>query len=327
MADKEVVNFYGKWVQLLAEHEKTIVVKHWDGFQFLCMHLPNGVVGGVEEHLVRLIKRYISQPSSFTPGQLTGEVNQIISLISQKLFLHQGQKVPVDARGFYNETIAPNSPQQVPNPIKSEVDASSLQKIVEEEERKKKMEQEKKDEELARQLMREERGDYEEEGDDQEDEEAGKIPCKYGRSCYRKNPDHLRQYSHPPKYQPTSTAPAPYKSYNANNGSEELTDEDEDRSIDDSHEEASEEEEFYPGSQDNSFDAEAPLNARNNFSSDFVSGFVPGASNLFSHQAKAALQSVQAIFPFAPQDIIATVLQSCNNDVSAACDRIADMGL
>ena len=106
MADKEVVNFYGKWVQLLAEHEKTIVVKHWDGFQFLCMHLPNGVVGGVEEHLVRLVKRYISQPSSFTPGQLTGEVNQVISLISQKLFLHQGQKVPVDARGFYNELIA-----------------------------------------------------------------------------------------------------------------------------------------------------------------------------------------------------------------------------
>lgn len=203
-----------------------------------------------------------------------------------------------------NETGS-NPPQQVPNPLKSEADPRALQRIVEEEERKKKLEQEKKDEELARQLMREERGDYEDEGED--DDEMGapsKIPCKYGSACYRKNPDHLRQYSHPPKSQSTST-PA-YQSYSHQSG--DLTDEDEDRSIDDSHEEASEDEEFYPGSQDTSFEVEPQSNARNTFSSDFVSGYVPGVSNLFAHQAKAALQSVQAIFPFAPPDIIATVL-------------------
>lgn len=26
---------------------------------------------------------------------------------------------------------------------------------------------------------------------------ASKPTCKYGASCYRKNPDHLKQYSHP----------------------------------------------------------------------------------------------------------------------------------
>ncbi len=25
------------------------------------------------------------------------------------------------------------------------------------------------------------------------------TPCKYGAKCYRKNPDHLKQFSHPPK--------------------------------------------------------------------------------------------------------------------------------
>ena len=26
---------------------------------------------------------------------------------------------------------------------------------------------------------------------------ASKPVCKYGASCYRKNPDHIKQYSHP----------------------------------------------------------------------------------------------------------------------------------
>ena len=33
-----------------------------------------------------------------------------------------------------------------------------------------------------------------------------KPPCKYGSRCYRKNPEHLRQYSHPITLPPTATA-------------------------------------------------------------------------------------------------------------------------
>ena len=32
--------------------------------------------------------------------------------------------------------------------------------------------------------------------------DGGKPVCKYGASCYRKNPDHLKRYSHPAKHQP-----------------------------------------------------------------------------------------------------------------------------
>ena len=29
--------------------------------------------------------------------------------------------------------------------------------------------------------------------------EASKPPCRFGKACYRRNPDHLREFSHPPK--------------------------------------------------------------------------------------------------------------------------------
>jgi hypothetical protein len=37
------------------------------------------------------------------------------------------------------------------------------------------------------------------------------IPCKYGADCYRKNPDHLKKFSHPPKdaAQPQKAPPSP----------------------------------------------------------------------------------------------------------------------
>ena len=30
---------------------------------------------------------------------------------------------------------------------------------------------------------------------------ASKPVCKYGASCYRKNPDHFKQYSHPGRHE------------------------------------------------------------------------------------------------------------------------------
>jgi hypothetical protein len=42
---------------------------------------------------------------------------------------------------------------------------------------------------------------------DQDDEESDlPPPCKYGANCYRKNPEHLKEFSHPPK-PGTQTAP------------------------------------------------------------------------------------------------------------------------
>ncbi len=29
-----------------------------------------------------------------------------------------------------------------------------------------------------------------------------RVPCKYGTSCYRKNPDHFSHFSHPPSLTP-----------------------------------------------------------------------------------------------------------------------------
>jgi hypothetical protein len=47
----------------------------------------------------------------------------------------------------------------------------------------------------------------EEDKTDQDDEESElPPPCKYGANCYRKNPEHLKEFSHPPK-PGTQTAP------------------------------------------------------------------------------------------------------------------------
>ncbi|KAF9954898.1 hypothetical protein BGZ70_010424 [Mortierella alpina] len=35
--------------------------------------------------------------------------------------------------------------------------------------------------------------------DDADDSDSKQEPCRYGASCYRRNPDHLKQYSHPHK--------------------------------------------------------------------------------------------------------------------------------
>jgi hypothetical protein len=41
--------------------------------------------------------------------------------------------------------------------------------------------------------------DFGEEGDDDDDDDDGdsRPVCRYGKACYRKNPDHFKQFKHP----------------------------------------------------------------------------------------------------------------------------------
>ncbi|KAF9912855.1 hypothetical protein EC991_008721 [Linnemannia zychae] len=52
---------------------------------------------------------------------------------------------------------------------------------------------------LSRKRQLQQKTDKSDDSDDDSTNASNQQPCKYGASCYRRNPDHLKQYSHPHK--------------------------------------------------------------------------------------------------------------------------------
>ena len=239
--DVQISSFYKKWVDILSK-SSNVTTKQWHGHTFLCTPLPNGFLGGLEEQVHLFVSQYLANPQSCSPGQLTKYIEECLNSLSQERAKHSTNAV--DKYGFFNEKIEQRqdtTTSQQKEELTDEEIARQLQKQFDTETANI-ISQELHDEEYAENLVLRETTTP-----------ANrftclstppKTPCRYGHSCYRKNPSHFEEFSHPPGFS--------YPSSTFDDDDEIIEEEDEmddSVSIEDSRSEEEEiDEDYYPSS-------------------------------------------------------------------------------
>jgi len=202
--DVQISSFYKKWVEILAK-SSSVTTKKWHGHTFLCTPLPNGFLGGLEEQVHLFVSQYLGNPQSCAPGQLTTNIGECLNSLSQERAKHS-TNVPVDKYGFFNEKIEQRqtalSTSQQKEELTDEEIARQLQQQFDTESANI-ISQELHDEEYAENLVLRETTTPISSFNNRFTSSIStppKTPCRYGHSCYRKNPAHFKEFSHPPGF-------------------------------------------------------------------------------------------------------------------------------